>query len=180
MTTAVVQRVSPALSLPENTSFKQWEKLGKDLFQAARDLPWMIGDWLNFGERKYGERYAQALEMGRYDYVTLRKCSWVCRHVPPERRRPSSVLSFKHHEVITPLEPEEQEEMLDLAERESLTVEELRYEVKRLRDPSLPGPPQPMVFDDWWTKYTVIPRQSPRETYEQIARDAWRTARETK
>ena len=31
-----------------------------------------IGDWLNYGERKWGEKYKEALEKTGYDYQTLR------------------------------------------------------------------------------------------------------------
>jgi len=177
---AVTRMAAPALSLSENTTLEEWQELGLNLFKVARDLPWMVGDWLNFGERKYGDKYTQGLEAGMYDLITLRKCSWVCRNVPPERRRPSAVLSFKHHEVVTPLDAEQQEEMLRLAEEERLTVRELQYEVKRLRDPRLPPLERAVLaFDDWWPKYTVVPRGAIRDTCEGVARDAWRTARET-
>jgi len=39
-----------------------WEAYGKGLRRAEAAIHWIIGDWLNYGERAYGEMYAQALE----------------------------------------------------------------------------------------------------------------------
>lgn len=34
-------------------------------------VQWWVGDWLNFGERKYGEKYAQGMDATGYAYQTV-------------------------------------------------------------------------------------------------------------
>lgn len=48
---------------------------------------WWWGDALAFGERKYGEMYAQALQSSGYDYDTLVAATWVSSRVELLRRR---------------------------------------------------------------------------------------------
>ncbi|MDA2921099.1 hypothetical protein MYX76_16680 [Desulfobacterota bacterium AH_259_B03_O07] len=65
-----------------------------------------LGDWLNYGERKYGEKYSQALEQTDYEYDTLRKFGYVSDRVEIGNRFPE--LDWTHHMVVAPLEPKEQ------------------------------------------------------------------------
>ncbi len=48
--------------LAQSMTFEEWIQIGETLRTIKRSLLWWIGDWLNFGERKWGEMYAQALE----------------------------------------------------------------------------------------------------------------------
>jgi len=36
-----------------------------------------LGDWLNYGEPRYGEMHSQALESTDYEYQTLKDFKWV-------------------------------------------------------------------------------------------------------
>ena len=40
----------------------EWQAVGSYPQGAACSIQWCIGDWLNYGERRYGETYAQAIE----------------------------------------------------------------------------------------------------------------------
>ena len=48
---------------PTELTFEEWTAIGNTLQQVGASLNWWIGDWLNYGERKWGEMYAQAVEV---------------------------------------------------------------------------------------------------------------------
>ncbi|MDR7492250.1 MAG: LmbU family transcriptional regulator [Armatimonadota bacterium] len=119
--------------------YEAWEELGRALGAMARTNRWWLGDWLLAGEDLYGEEASQALE-SRYEqgervtglaYETLTNYAWVCRQVPPERRRPS--LSFSAHAEVASLEPDEQERWLSLAEEQGWSSAELRRALRAER-----------------------------------------------
>ena len=68
---------------------------------------WWWGDWLRFGERKYGEMYSQAIDHSKLDYQTLANSTYVSGAVEFSRRREN--LSWSHHKEIASLEPEDQD-----------------------------------------------------------------------
>jgi hypothetical protein len=88
----------------------------------------ILADALNFGEEKFGEDYAQAIDETRkwmqVSAKTIHNAMWVMRHVDSSRRR--ELLSLSHHEAVASLEPVEQDELLSLAEDQNLTTAELR------------------------------------------------------
>ena len=51
-------------------TLQQWREAGQVFFQAGGSLHWWIGDWLNYGERCYGNTYTKAMEMSGFDYQT--------------------------------------------------------------------------------------------------------------
>jgi macrodomain Ter protein organizer (MatP/YcbG family) len=85
---------------------------------------WWIGDWVNFGERKYGEEYAQALDATNYDYGTLRNQKWVASRFVLSRRHDN--LSFSHHQEVAAMDEEQADKLLSQAEAEGWTRTELR------------------------------------------------------
>ena len=97
-----------------------------------------VSDWLNYGEREYGETYSQAFEATDYDYQTLRNAAWVSSSIEPSRRR--EVLSWSHHAEVAALEQDEQDYWLDTAENQSLGKRELRAAIKGSKLAALPSP----------------------------------------
>ena len=109
-------------------SFEQWESCGDFIHRSQKAMHFWLGDWVNYGERKWGERYKEVLEKTRYDYQTLRNDKWISSRVPSERRRPD--LSFDHHQTVADLPAEEQDELLSTAEEKHLNNETFRKLVK--------------------------------------------------
>ena len=110
-------------------SQKEWEDAGVSLKWVHNVMPWLIGDWLNYGKAQYERgKYAQAL--GELGYVsgTLRNIAYVARQFELSRRRDK--LTFGHHQTVAPLDPKEQDQWLDLAERKRLSIQELRELIK--------------------------------------------------
>lgn len=104
--------------------FEQWVHSGRKLGALGRGVGWWIGDWLRFGNDRYGERYAQASRITGYDAQTLMNMVYVASRVDPSRRRES--LSWSHHAEIAPLTSDEQEYWLDKAAALRLSVKDLR------------------------------------------------------
>ena len=120
------------LRLPANMSFSEWMALGTTLKAMEKGVNWWIGDWLNGGERMYGEMYSQALDAK--EYQTLANIKYVAGVFPPHKRRAN--LSFSIHAEIAPLmalDPDMANEILDNAEKLRMTVRDVRYDVKLAR-----------------------------------------------
>lgn len=115
------------LRLTEQT-LHLYEGHGKSFARAAL----YVADLLNFGEEKFGERYAQAID-GTRDFMnrqesTIANWRWIARAISPARRREN--LSLAHHETVAKLQPDEQDEFLRLADNEALSVKALKEKVK--------------------------------------------------
>lgn len=117
-----------ALTIKPGMPFEAWESLGTALWQVIRSAQWYIGEWINYGEREYGEKYSQALDQTRYTYGTLRQYSYVARNVHPSIRIDN--LSFAHHQKVAHLKPEQQKHWLKLASMEDWPVHRLAEEIK--------------------------------------------------
>ena len=100
-------------------------------------IHWWIGDWLNYGEIRYGELCAQGIEnTPRYEFGTLANDKWVASHIAASRRR--ELVPWGHHACVAALEPAQQDMLLDAVINEGLSVRELRLRVAALK--ALPAP----------------------------------------
>lgn len=109
-------------------TFKQWSEKVQDAITTRANLPWVIGDLLNYGEANYGEKYAQAFDDCLVDYHTLQNWRWVARCFSASRRR--EALSWSHHEIVAKLPEKKQDKWLAQAERKRWSTRELRFEVR--------------------------------------------------
>lgn len=106
----------------ENTPFEVWQSYTEGILEFTRRSMKIAGQCLIFGERKYGERYAQVIDAMRYNPKTLANACTVVQNIKHWHDR----LSFAHHDVVCTLKEPDQEELLTLAEKEGLTVAKLR------------------------------------------------------
>lgn len=109
--------------------FDEWEKVGESLRVMDGAVKFWIGDWLNYGEATYGEKYAQAVEATGYNYQTLRTVAWVSRSIELSRRRDK--VPFELHAEVAALRPADQERWLAKCESEQLKRRDLRSAIKR-------------------------------------------------
>lgn len=121
------------LIIPADTSFDRWLSLGQALQQMDRSIKWWVGDWLIFGEtRAWGDKYPQAIqEATGYHYDSLRKAAFVSQRIETVRRR--TELTWSHHDAVAGLAPDEQDEVLQLAEQGSWTVKDTREAAREVR-----------------------------------------------
>ena len=124
---AVVTEVSLDLSDPD-LDWDDYERLGTFLGSMNRACSWWVGDFILFGERIYGELYAQIEEALGLAPQTLANRASVARHIPPNRRR--AALPFGVHAEVAYLEPRERDLWLDKAERGQWTRAKLREEIR--------------------------------------------------
>jgi hypothetical protein len=113
-----------SLRLPADLDYEQAEMIGRYLGAFRDATAWWLGDYIIQTEELFGERSYQLSEATGRSPETLKVFAWVARAIPPARRRDG--LSFSHHQTVAKHEPPEQKRLLDLAERERLSVHELR------------------------------------------------------
>jgi hypothetical protein len=113
------------LELPE------WIAAGRRLGAMGRSSQWGLGDWIRYGNTKFGERYAMAARITGYDVQTLMNMVYVSSRFEVSRRR--ETLSWSHHETVASLEENEQNEWLDRASAEHLTISDLRQALRTRR-----------------------------------------------
>lgn len=137
----IAEPTETALVLRPGLDFEEWQDVGKQLRRVEKAALWWLGDWLNYGERAYGEMYSQALEETEYDEGTLRNAKWVSSRVQLSLR--SDKVPYKVHQEVASLEPEQQRALLAEAASEGLTVREVRTRVRNLKGGSARHTPLP-------------------------------------
>jgi len=134
-----VERRATGLVIPESISFEEWSGMGEWLQSAERSIMWWIGDWLRFGEARWGEKYAQAIETTGHSYQTLADAKWVAEKVEFSER--SEKLAWSHYRQAAALGAAERRSILQEAEREGWSVRDTRAAVNRLKSEArLPSP----------------------------------------
>jgi hypothetical protein len=106
----------------------EWSRAGQRLGVMHRCSPWWLGDWIRYGNAKFGERYSRATKITGYDAQTLMNMVYVASHFEFSRRREN--LSWSHHETVASLDPDEQDRWLDHAIDDKLSVADLRIELR--------------------------------------------------
>lgn len=121
------------LDLPDGLTPAEWQEAGLQIARMRGATQWWIGDWWAFGEHRYGDRKA-LVESEEWDgpaFQTCRNNAVICQAFETSRRRDS--LSFKHHAEVAALPIEWQDQLLDEAEENGLSVAKLRARVKEVR-----------------------------------------------
>ena len=111
----------------EELPFEEWTALGQKLFRVGKSVGFLLGDWLNYGEPRYGEKYQGALRDSGFDYQTLRNFAYVARRVEVSCRQDK--LGFEHHLIVAKLKPEEQKKWLATAMDEGMGKRRLRASI---------------------------------------------------
>ena len=108
-------------------SYAEWDELGQKLAPIGKSIGFIIGDWINYGEGRYGEKYAEALARSGMAYQTLMNYSYVARKVEISCRQEN--LGFEHHAAVAKLKPDEQEHWLEMTKANNLSVRRLRKSI---------------------------------------------------
>ena len=169
-----------ALDLQAGLSFEEWEQVGGVLGRIGRAHQWWVGDWLNYGERAYGEKYAQAMDATGLDYSAVANYAWVAKAVEPSTR--VETLSWSHHREVAHLETVEQADWLSRAEAQGWSRNELREAVKSPLQLEPPLPPTgeyaTVVIDPPWPmqkiEREVRPNQAKPLDYHPMSEDELR------
>lgn len=124
-------RTAVAWAPEDNIDVREWVRAGHRLGAMTRCSQWWLGDWIRYGAGRWGERYKDAARITGYDIQSLRNFAYVAGRVEPYRRRDN--LTWSHHAELCALEPEEQDRWLDVAENQSLSVKDMRVELRTQR-----------------------------------------------
>jgi hypothetical protein len=125
---------STGLLVEGNPTFEEWQKAGHLLLVMARGLQFAVGDWLNYGEDKFGEMAAQVIDARDWTEETVRVYRWVSARVPPQNRRITNEITFSHHQAVAKLPPKRQRELLKLAAKDKddpWSVAKLKNEIRK-------------------------------------------------
>jgi len=167
-------------------TFYEWADTGKRVVRLKESIQWLLGDWLNFGIKRYLEesgketrsyrvKYKAALESLPYENGTLRDFAWVAGAIELSRRRDK--LSFGHHREIAGIDGnEKQDHYLDLAEKDELSVADLRALIRNNaaefhRRASPAGDPSPT---QWTTQLIIWTSNQEPQSWPKPRRDAWK------
>lgn len=118
--------ISPVKAVVEYADYDSWCKTLNHLRLIEGATQWWIGDWLNYGEHRWGEKYVQAVNeseaqrwrvyasvAGKYDMLSR-----------------NNSLSWSHHLAVAYIEEPRRTELLELAVGDHLSVAELRKLIK--------------------------------------------------
>jgi hypothetical protein len=112
----------------EELTFEEWDALGQKLAPIGKSIGFIIGDWINYGEAQYGEKYEDALDKTGIDYGTLRNYAYVARRIQLSLRNDN--LGYHIHATVAKLKTdEEKQHWLDMADRHKLSVRRLRKSI---------------------------------------------------
>ncbi len=118
-------------SAPVGIGLQEWSDHGRRLGAVGRAVGWWIGDWVRYGNERWGERYTRAARLTGYDVKTLMNMVYVASAYEPTERR--EALSWTHHAEVAGLERVQRAALLERAETERLSARCLREELRRLR-----------------------------------------------
>ena len=124
MTVAGFKLGKVGVTVEGTPSLEDWQTAMQLVQRCNSASLWWIGDLLKEGEARYGDLASQEDGDGKYEYQTLAVAKHVACQIGLLRRRNN--LSFGHHQVVAPLEPDEQDYWLERAEKEELTRGQLR------------------------------------------------------
>jgi hypothetical protein len=118
-----------AVPIKQHLEAENREQDGQIFQRIDGSLNWIIGDWLNYGERKYGEMYAQAIEWTGHKIDRLQVAKWVSGAVKCSMR--IEHLSFTHHRYVAHLPDAEQRKWLAAAVANEWSSRELLQALDR-------------------------------------------------
>jgi hypothetical protein len=116
--------------IPErDLDLAEWSHTGQRLGVMNRCSPWWLGDWIRYGNAKFGEKYSRAAKITGYDTQTLTNMVYVATHFSEISRRREN-LSWSHHESVASLDPDAQDYWLNRAGEHKMSVADLRLELR--------------------------------------------------
>lgn len=154
---------STGWTAPANMTFAQWRQVGATLQAIYKSSPIWIGDWLNEGERRYGETYSEAITITDHSIDSLMQYKWVMGAVPPEHRIDG--LTYTHYRHAAKLRGQMQADALVYAKDSNLTTAEFKQYVDKLV-----GPPPQQEQQDMKSKHLELPPPPAMREGERAAR----------
>lgn len=108
--------------------YDEWYRLMQTLGRLETAFQFAIGDALNYGMAKYGEKYSNAIDATGFAYQSLANWTWVSKSVPIENR--VSGLSWSHHRAVATCHQSEQQSLLLSAQARGISASDLLAEIQ--------------------------------------------------
>jgi hypothetical protein len=119
---------STGIEFREELTFEEWDELGQKLAPVGKTIGFIIGDWINYGEKRWGDKYEEALNRTGLEYGTLRNYAHVARKVDLSLR--NDKLGYHVHATVAKLKTDDEKRFwLDVAEKNRLDVRRLRKSI---------------------------------------------------
>ena len=116
------------IEFKEDLSYEEWAQMANEIGRAGRAIGFVIGDWINYGEARWREKYDEALKVTRLSRQTLEDYAYVARKIESSLRQDD--LDFSIHATVAKLKSaEEKEYWLCVAKKHDLTVRRLRKSI---------------------------------------------------
>ncbi len=109
-------RITPkGLAIDGKPPLDAFAELGEMLRTFERTLAFVVGDWINALEDRFGEEASQLIDSTGWSLSTIKTYAWTARKVPEENRLIDEGLSYAHHQAVGRLDHKEQKRWLGLA-----------------------------------------------------------------
>ena len=118
------------LDITGNPTIEEWLEFGERLNFIETSVQWRVGDYLAYGEFKYGEKYAQALNESQAN--SWKVYQWVAKRVPKHVRNPE--LPWSYYRDIARYNPDIQEKIVDHLHTSNATGRELSKWLRSIDD----------------------------------------------
>jgi len=125
------------LIIDKSVTLNEWKEIGRGLSNLEKSVQFFIGDWIRFGNDELGIKYTdpkvydELVQITGYTRKTLQDYKSISERTSSIRIED---LSFSHHQQVASLPPEQQKKLLMMASKQKLSKNELRQEVKRLKN----------------------------------------------
>jgi len=127
--TSKAQLTPQGLVLADGLDYYEWEAIGQTLQAIELCIQMAIGDWLVYGDHRYGETYTQAVRITGKDAGTLANYQSVANAIPPSLRGEN--LTYEHYRFAARLpEIEQRREYLAAAVSNDWSARELDRQIK--------------------------------------------------
>ena len=173
------------ITVQREPTFDEWLSDTTLAIRLRKAWPFVIGDFLVYGQQHWPDKYHQAIDdlLEGYEIPTLMNYQSTCLRVPPAVRRPELGISL--HEAVACLPVENQEELLThAATLDHGRREWLRQQAKLLREPGyyvpakikvrakrafweMRGTRKALVLEDVFEEEGTLPQRDIKATIEE-------------
>jgi hypothetical protein len=112
----------------KDIDYDEWYRLMQTLGRLETAFQFAIGDALNYGMSKYGEKYSNAIDATGFAYQSLANWTWVSKSVSIDNR--VSGLSWSHHRAVATCHESEQHSILLSAQARGISASDLLSEIQ--------------------------------------------------
>lgn len=128
--------------------YDQWAECGRALAKCKEATQFWIGDWLEAGEQRWGEKYSQAASETGINPQRLMQLKFVASRIPAGLRLKE--LSWTHHKIVASakgLTDVKRQAWLRIAQKRNLTTRELEDAIKESAEKKADKVENPVKID---------------------------------